>query len=175
MKKRLARFPGKIKGKMKAIGEPLSWKYAIWGMVSGTVSIFVLLEIAKKTGYPLLVGSFGASAVLLFGVNESPLSQPRNLVGGHIVSAIVAIVIIALGGGSGSISASCAVGISIFLMYITRTMHPPGGATAFLGVQGHANYMFLFMPVFLGSLILLAMALFTNNIVHHRQYPKHWI
>jgi CBS-domain-containing membrane protein len=70
---------------------------------------------------------------------------------------------------------SLAVGISIFLMYLTRTIHPPGGATALIGVQGHAGPSFLLIPVLSGVLILLAMALVSNNIVHHRQYPKHWL
>ena len=87
MKKRLARLPGKMKGKLKGTHAPLSIKYAIWGMLSGTVSILAILAVTKMAGYPLLIGSFGASAVLLFGANESPLAQPRNLIGGHLVSA----------------------------------------------------------------------------------------
>ncbi len=135
-----------MKGKLKGVHAPLSMKYAIWGMLSGTVSILAILAVTKMAGYPLLIGSFGASAVLLFGANESPLAQPRNLIGGHLVSALVAVVIVAL-----------------------------GGATALIGVQGHAGYVFLLLPVLAGVLILLVVALFTNNVVHHRQYPKHWI
>jgi CBS-domain-containing membrane protein len=67
------------------------------------------------------------------------------------------------------------VGLAIFLMDVTRTTHPPGGATALIGVQGHAGYDFVLVPVLAGVFILLAVALFTNNVVHHRQYPKHWI
>lgn len=173
MKKRLARLPGKMKGKLKGTHAPLSIKYAIWGMLSGTVSILAILAVTKMAGYPLLIGSFGASAVLLFGANESPLAQPRNLIGGHLVSALVAVVVVAFG-GSGPYSIALAVGFSIFLMYITRTIHPPGGATALIGVQGHAGYVFLLLPVLAGVLILLVVALFTNNVVHHRQYPEHW-
>jgi CBS-domain-containing membrane protein len=163
-----------MKGKLKGVHAPLSMKYAIWGMFSATFSILVILAVTKMAGYPLLIGSFGASAVLLFGANESPLAQPRNLIGGHLVSALVAVVIVALA-GSGPYSIALAVGFSIFLMYITRTIHPPGGATALIGVQGHAGFDFLLLPVLAGVLILLVVALFTNNVVHHRQYPKHWI
>jgi CBS-domain-containing membrane protein len=67
------------------------------------------------------------------------------------------------------------VGVAIFLMHITHTTHPPGGATALIGVQGHAGLAFILVPVLAGALILLAVALFTNNVIHHRQYPKHWI
>lgn len=174
VKQRLIRLPGKMKGRLRGRHAPLSLKYAVWGLISGTVSILTILAVTRMAGHPLLIGSFGASAVLLFGACESPLAQPRNLVGGHLVSACVAVAITALM-GSGPLAISLAVGISILCMYVTRTIHPPGGATALIGVQGHAGPFFLLVPVLAGVLILLAMALVTNNLVHHRQYPKHWL
>jgi CBS-domain-containing membrane protein len=174
VKKRLFSMPGKMKGKLRGTYGPRSLKYAIWGFVTGTLSILAILAVTKMAGYPLLIGSFGASAVLLFGANDSPLAQPRNLIGGHVLSATVAVVIVALL-GSGPLAIALSVGFSILLMYLTRTIHPPGGATALIVVQGHAGFAFILLPVLTGALILLVMALFTNNIVHHRQYPKHWI
>ncbi len=174
MHRRITRLPRKMKGKLKANHPPLSFKYALWGLLSGMGSILVILAITKMAGYKLLIGSFGASAVLLFGALESPLAQPRNLIGGHLVSAAVAVAVVSLG-GTGSFAVALAVGISIALMYLTRTVHPPGGATALIGVQGHAGATFILMPVLFGALVLLAVALFTNNVVHHRQYPKHWL
>jgi CBS-domain-containing membrane protein len=167
-------MPGKMKGKLRGKHPPRSLKFAIWGFISGTLSILAILAVTKMTGYPLLIGSLGASAVLLFGANESPLAQPRNLIGGHLVSSMVAVVIVALF-GSGPYAMAFGVGAAIFLMYMTNTTHPPGGATALIGIQGHAGYAFVLLPVLTGALILLAIALFTNNVVHHRQYPKHWL
>ena len=174
MHKRILRLPGKMRGQFGRNYEKLSFKYALWGFVSGTLAILAILAVTKMAGFPLLIGSFGASAVLLFGADGSQLAQPRNLVGGHMISAGVATLIVAAG-GSGSAAVALAVGISIFLMYLTRTIHPPGGATALIGVQGQAGFSFLLVPVLLGVLLLLAVALFTNNIVHHRQYPKQWL
>jgi CBS-domain-containing membrane protein len=163
-----------MKGKLQGMHPPRSLKYAIWGLISGSLSILAIVAVTEMAGYSLLIGSFGASAVLLFGANDSPLAQPRNLVGGHLLSSLVAVVTVALG-GTGPLAIALAVGLSICLMNITHTTHPPGGATALIGVQGHAGYLFMFVPVLAGVLILLAVALLTNNIVHHRQYPKHWI
>jgi CBS-domain-containing membrane protein len=174
MKKRFARLPGKMRGKLKEPYQSLSLKYALWGSISGTVAILAILLVSRMSGHPLLIGSFGASAVLLFGASESPLAQPRNLVGGHLVSATIAVTVVHLF-GAGALAISLAVGFSILLMYITRTIHPPGGSTAFIGVQGHAGPYFIIDPVLSGALILLLVALFTNNVVHHRQYPKHWL
>jgi CBS-domain-containing membrane protein len=174
MRQRITRLPAKLKGRSKGSHAPLSFTYGIWGSISGTASILVVLWLAKVSGYPLLVGSFGASAVLLFGACESTLAQPRNFIGGHLVSAIVAVAVVEFG-GSGSFAVALAVGLSIFLMYMTRTVHPPGGATALIGVQAHASCSFILLPILSGALVLLAVALFANNVVHHRQYPKYWL
>jgi len=174
LKKRLARLPGKMKGARKASYQPLSFKYALWGSISGSIAILAIVLVARMSGHPLLIGSFGASAVLLFGAAESPLAQPRNLVGGHLVSSTIAVAVVHLI-GTGPLAISLAVGFSILFMYLTRTIHPPGGSTAFIGVQGHAGPYFIIDPVLSGALILLLVALFTNNVVHHRQYPKHWL
>jgi CBS-domain-containing membrane protein len=163
-----------MKGKLRGTHPPVSLKYALWGLISGTGSILVILAVTKMAAYPLLIGSFGASAVLLFGADDSQLAQPRNLVGGHLISAGVAVAIVSMG-GTGAYAVALAVGIAIFLMCLTRTIHPPGGATALIGVQGHAGPFFILIPVLFGALLLLAVALFTNNVVHHRQYPKQWL
>lgn len=163
-----------MRGKLIGSHSPLSPKYAIWGAVSGTIAVLAILIVTRFAGHPLLIGSFGASAVLLFGASESPLAQPRNLVGGHILSSFVAVSLVGLC-GSGPLSISLAVGLSILVMYVTRTIHPPGGATALIGVQGHAGPSFILFPVLTGTIILLLVALFTNNVVNHRQYPKNWL
>lgn len=167
-------MPGKMKGTLRGAQAPKSFKYAAWGLISGSLSILAIIAVTKMAGFPLLIGSFGATAVLLFGANDSPLAQPRNLVGGHLISAVTAVVMVALF-GSNPYSIALTVGLAIFLMYMTGTTHPPGGATALIGVQGHAGLAFVFIPVLAGVLILLLVALFTNNVVRHRQYPKHWI
>ena len=174
MRRRLCNLPGKMRGQLVGDYEPLSWKYAIWGLFCGTLAIYIILKITELAGQPLFIGSFGASAVLLFGATESPLAQPRNLIGGHLISALVAVLIVACG-GTGFPAMALAVGISLFCMYVTRTVHPPGGATALIGVQGQAGAGFLFIPILAGTLILLLTALIINNLVHHRQYPRYWL
>ena len=60
-------------------------------------------------------------------------------------------------------------------MNLTHTTHPPGGANALIGVQGAVGPGFILWPVLAGAMVLLAMAIITNNIVYHRTYPKHWL
>ncbi|MCW7492792.1 HPP family protein [Leptospira sp. 2 VSF19] len=142
-------------------------------MISSTVSIWSILAITNWSGHSLLIGSFGATAVLLFAVPEAPLSQPRNLIGGHLISATIAVILVAVF-GTNFFTIGISVGLSIFVMYLTHTLHPPGGATALIGVMGGAGIDFIFVPVLVGAIILLMNALFVNNFVHHRKYPVVW-
>lgn len=174
IKKRLARLPRKCKAPVRVARPPMSLRYAVWSLLSAIIAILAIVEVTALVGHPLLIGSFGASAVLLFGANESPLAQPRNLLGGHLLSATVAVIIVALF-GSAPLTMAIGVGLAIFAMNMTHTVHPPGGATALIGIQGGAGPAFILMPVLAGVLILLTVALFTNNVVFHRSYPKHWL
>jgi len=174
MRKRLSRIPGRCKAPLLGQRPAMSFKYAFWSFVSGTLGILAIFEITKLVGRPLLIGSFGASAVLLFGATDSPLAQPRNLIGGHLVSATVAVIMVALFGSS-PLTIAIGVGLAICMMNLTHTTHPPGGATALIGIQGSAGPLFILVPVLAGALILLITALFTNNVVYHRKYPKHWL
>ncbi|WP_425269970.1 HPP family protein [Leptospira mtsangambouensis] len=150
-----------------------SLRFAIWSLISSTVSIWSILAITNLSGHSLLIGSFGATAVLLFAVPDAPLSQPRNLIGGHLISATIAVILVATL-GTNFFTIGVSVGLSIFVMYLTHTLHPPGGATAMIGVLGGVGVDFILFPVLIGVMILLVNALVVNNLVHHRKYPVVW-
>jgi CBS domain-containing membrane protein len=123
-----------------------------------------------------LIGSFGASSVLIYGAIQSPLAQPRNLIGGHVISAFIGVSIYHLLPDVIWITAPMAVSISIVMMQITKTLHPPGGATALIAVAGSEKikalgFLYVISPVLTGSLILLMVALIFNNMTAHRKYP----
>jgi CBS-domain-containing membrane protein len=171
---RLAQLPGRWRVPLRGPRPEMSAKYAVWSFLSGTLGILAIYWVTDLVGHPLLIGSFGASVVLLFGANESPLAQPRNLVGGHVLSAVVAVVVVALL-GSTPFSTALSVGLALLVMNLTHTTHPPGGATALIGVQASVGPGFILVPVLAGALILLVTAAFTNNVVYHRKYPRHWL
>ena len=173
-KKRFVELPRRCMAPLRGPRPPMSLRYAAWSFISATLGILAISEITSMVGHPLLIGSFGASAVLLFGATDSPLAQPCNLVGGHLVSAGVAVIMVALF-DSTPVTMATGVGLAIFVMNLTHTTHPPGGATALIGIQGAVGPEFILLPVLAGTLILLATAIFTNNVVYHRSYPKHWL
>lgn len=123
-----------------------------------------------------LIGSFGASSVLVYGIINSPLAQPRNLIGGHVISAIIGVTVFKLFAAELWFACALAVSLSIVAMQITKTLHPPGGATALIAVTGgkkiaELGYLYVLSPVLTGVLILLAVALVFNNL-RHRRYPS---
>jgi CBS-domain-containing membrane protein len=127
----------------------------------------------------LLIGSMGASAVLVYGAIKSPLAQPRNLIGGHVISGIVGVLSFQLFQGNVILASAVAVSLAITVMALTRTIHPPGGATALIAVIGgdkihNLGFLYPFVPAGAGALVLLLGALFTNNIVRSRKYPEYW-
>ncbi|OAT85875.1 HPP family protein [Desulfotomaculum copahuensis] len=145
----------------------VSWLGAFAG-----ISVVAMLTLVYKM--PMLVPSFGASAVLIYGVPEVPLAQPRNVIGGHVVSAATGVVVYALCGLTWW-SAAMATALAIALMLVTKTAHPPGGATALGAVLIKASPQYILAPVALGAVILVAVGLLVNNLSPHRRYPRYWL
>lgn len=155
----------------------------LWSWIGSFLGIATVALIHSKmldqTGLMMIIGSFGASAVLIYGAIRSPLAQPRNLLGGHILSAIIGVTAFQWLGGDTWLAASAAVSTSIAVMHFTKTLHPPGGATALIAVIGGENihnlgYLYVVMPAALGASAMLLVALIVNNIPKSRKYPEFW-
>lgn len=149
---------------------------AFLGIVSLTVTNYKILD---GTDLVMVIGSFGASAVLVYGAAESPLAQPRNLIGGHVISAIVGVTAYQLLDAELWLGAPLAVSAAIAAMRATRTLHPPGGGTALIAVIGSAKihalgYLFVIIPTGVGAILILVVALLVNNMPKNKQYPKFW-
>jgi CBS-domain-containing membrane protein len=154
-----------------------SWIGSFLGISAVAYLNFVVLDGAAVG---MMLGSFGASAVLVYGTIKSPLAQPRNLVGGHIISGFIGVVSYQFLHPCMWMAAAMAVATSLALMHVTKTLHPPGGATALIAVIGgekvHSlGYLYPIIPAGLGAIIMLAVALLVNNIPKTRKYPEFWI
>jgi len=111
-----------------------------------------------------LIPPFGASLVLVMAVHDSPLAQPRNVFFGHILSASSGVLMFYLLGNS-SISISLALSFAIFLMIITKTIHPPAGANPIIAILGAKTIEFVIMPVATGALFIVIFAFVYNKIL----------
>lgn len=160
----------------------VSFSEILWSLVGSALGIGGIVACAQwldGVDRILVIGSLGASAVLLFGAMRSPLAQPRNLIGGHFVSALVGVTTHLALPDQPIVAAALAVGLAIAAMHLTRTLHPPGGATALVAVIGshqiHAmGYWYVLFPGLLAPLLLLGLALLINNLAPRRAYPEFW-
>jgi len=170
-----------------------SWKEITWAIAGSGVALLLIsllhVRYLAATGLPLIIAPFGASAVLVFGAFRSPLAQPRNVIGGQAFSAVVGVTVYQLqqqaqlhqliGGGYEVVSIALAVSLAIGLMHMTGTLHPPGGATAFIAVAGGESihslgYWYVLSPCLVGSVLMVLIALVVNNIPPRQRYPLFW-
>ena len=121
----------------------------------------------------MVLGSFGASCVLVFAYPDVPFSQPRNVIAGHLISSMTGLVFLATC-GSHPWSLALAVATAIALMMITRTVHPPAGSNPVIVFMTQPGWSFLLFPTLFGALILVAVALVYNNATRAAKYPKYW-
>ncbi|MBB2144062.1 HPP family protein [Pedobacter sp. LMG 31464] len=158
----------------------VDYKEHFWSFLGAFIGIGIIAffqsQLLTKQENIFLIGSFGASSVLVYGSIQSPLAQPRNLIGGHFISAFIGVVIYKTFPDIIYLTAPLSVALSIVGMQVTKTLHPPGGATALIAVIGSdkikaLGYMYIFSPVLTGCLILYIIALIFNNITSERSYP----
>ncbi|EDM38609.1 CBS-domain-containing membrane protein [Pedobacter sp. BAL39] len=159
----------------------IDFKEHLWTFIGSFLGIGIIGFINSKyfNAYDnlFMIGSFGASSVLIYGAINSPLAQPRNLIGGHVVCAIIGVTIHKLIPSELWLSSAISVSLSIVAMQVTKTLHPPGGATALIANIGSAKiqslgYFYVLSPVLSGVLILFLVAVVCNNATSHRSYPK---
>ncbi|KAH8723242.1 HPP family-domain-containing protein [Phaeosphaeriaceae sp. PMI808] len=176
-------------------GKPLppspTWMICLYGFIGAFGGLSIIIAIFAHTEYftvrlvPPIVASFGASAILCYGAIDVPLAQPRSLIFGHFLSGLTGVIIATTFQFNLQddpfprlqwLAASLATAIALVVMHLTKSTHPPAGATALLPcIDPHIWALrWYFLPVLLlSSAIVLVTALTINNI--QRQYPKFWV
>ncbi|KAH8112314.1 HPP family-domain-containing protein [Phellopilus nigrolimitatus] len=159
-----------------------------WSFVGAFAGLSILQAVFGHAQYfigrkvPSIIASYGASAVLCYGAIEAPLAQPRALVGGHFISALIGLCITKLFSLSSHfeslrwLAGSLSTSLAIVAMQMTATTHPPAGATALLVAVNDEVWAisWYYLPVvLLSSMLVLVVALLINNI--QRRYPVFWI
>jgi CBS domain-containing membrane protein len=157
-----------------AVSHTEKWVAAAGALLGILVTALISRHFLPNSVW-LMVGSMGASAVLLFAVPHGQLSQPWAASGGQLISAFVGVTC-AHWIHSPVLAAAAAVSLAVLAMHYARCVHPPGGATALIAVIGgpdiHAlGYGFIWKPVTLNALTILAMAFAFNNLFRWRRYP----
>jgi CBS-domain-containing membrane protein len=162
------------------------WAWCFLGAFLGVAlieGVYLHLPTLDNQHVPIVIASFGAAAILEYNIIESPLAQPRNLVLGHFFSALIGTSITKLFHLLPDhrfeqlrwLAGALSVGAASVVMSMTKTVHPPAGATALLAATDSAftDLGWWLLPlVLLGSMLMLTSALIINNIM--RQFPMYW-
>ncbi len=156
-----------------------SHKEKFVSFLGGFISIYAIFWVTNRffglEEAIYIIPSMGASAVLLFAAPNVPFSQPWNVFGGHLISAVIGVACYQFIPDI-HIAAAASVGIAIGAMYYARCIHPPGGATALAAVIGSAqlhdlSYMYVITPVLINTVTMLVVAIAFNGVLSWRYYP----
>lgn len=163
----------KFKGKKESLPQKVSIKDILFAGIGGFIAIALIAYITRSSDNLLIMGSFGASCVLLFAYPKSPFSQPRNVIFGHLFSTLTGLIFLHLFGYEWW-SIAFALASAIVIMLLTRTVHPPAGSNPIIVFLLGADFDYLIFPSLTGSIILVLVALFYNNLHKQRSYPSYW-
>lgn len=163
----------KFVGKKQQIDQQQNIKEIVFSSIGGFLAICAVGFLSSSTNFLLVMGSFGASCVLIFGYPASPFSQPKNVIFGHFISTLIGLICLHFVGDFWW-SMALALSLCIFFMILTSTVHPPAGSNPIIVFLLGSNWDYLFFPTLFGAIILVIVALIFNNIHTKRLYPVYW-
>ncbi|AYA76454.1 HPP family protein [Bacillus sp. Y1] len=146
---------------------------SIISVVGVFLAVSIICILAFSSNYSMVIGPLGASSILVFAAHNGPLSQPRQVIGGYILSTVTGLLIWSIFGKSLFIIILSLV-IVLILMALTKTIHPPAAASALVAINFETGWGYL-IPVFIGIFLLVFVSMLYNNLFPKRQYPKHWL
>ena len=173
-------FWDKCKGDDGSAAPPLPGMRAVAVSGAGAFAGVGALSLAhfglfSGSDMTMILGSMGATAALVYGAPAAPFSQPRNVLGGHLISVLIGVgcrMILPL-----PLAVPAAASLSIMAMQGTGTLHPPAGGTTLIAVLGGPAVVSmgfgLAVPTLLGASTLVAVGCL-NNLDGTRQYPQYW-
>ncbi|MDC7705482.1 HPP family protein [Vogesella indigofera] len=150
-----------------------SFRFILLSFAGALLAIASAGLLSRYSGQSWLMAPFGASCVLVFGLPDSPLAQPRHVIGGHLLAAAAGLLLLAVAGPHWW-SAALAVALAIALMQAARMVHPPAGATPLVVLSAQADWHFLLTPVLTGTALIVATGWLVNRWRQPGSYPRYW-
>lgn len=163
----------KLKGDGVALPPKPTMKSVLLAWLGGFLAITAIALLSDSLTAVLILGSFGATCVLVFGYPDLPFSQPRNIILGHLLSSLIGLIFLTVFGPHWW-SLALSVATAIALMMLTRTVHPPAGSNPVIVFLTQPAWSFLLFPTLMGAIILVLVALIYNNVTRGTKYPKYW-
>ena len=174
----MANLLTKLQGDHAALPAAFNNKAVLLAWLGAFITIAAVALVSNQLSYLLILGSFGASCVILFAYPDVPFAQPRNVILGHFLSSLVGLIFISFFGVAWW-SLAAAVATAVAVMMLTRTVHPPAGSNPviiWLMAASHADltWQFLFFPTLFGAIVIILVSLIYNNLTREGNYPKYW-
>lgn len=139
-------------------------KAMLIGVIGATIGIIALQFITNASGVELVAASFGATFVLIFALPDSPVVKPKNIVGGYLISTVIALLVFEFIGND-PFSLGLAFGLSFVLMQLTKTLHPPAGSIPLLILFVPPDWKFILTPILAGVIFILIYAKFYSYVL----------
>ena len=137
------------------------------------ITIGVLTVLTYKTSYGIfLIASFGSTMVLLYGYPESPFAQPKNIILGHFLTALIGIIFLNFVPLPIFLNIPLAVGFGVMFMILFKVTHPPAGGNPIIVIIGSVSFDYLLTPVLIGSIIVVMFGVIINKFLFKKEYPK---
>ena len=164
----------KIKGNKAELPPKVKAIEVAFAFIGAFIAIAIVAYLTDSYHNIFIMGSFGATCVLLFGFSDSPFSQPRNIFFGHVLATFIGLFFFHIIADTWW-SLALALSSTVAIMLLTRTVHPPAGSNPVIVFIMGSSWDFLLFPTALGAIVLIVIGVFYNNLHKKRVYPNYWI
>jgi len=151
------------------------------GITIGILAYITFQSVLAGTNYGLwLAASFGSSVVVVFGYPENEFSQPKNVLLGHLLCALVGIIFVTLFNITQDrsiffITIGLAIGISVMIMMAFKITHPPAGGNTIVVMLTQDSFQFLVFPIMVGAITIIIGGIIYNRFILKKNYPLKWL
>ena len=148
-------------------------KQSVLAGIFSIITIGILTILTYKTSYGIfLIASFGSTMVLLYGYPDSPFAQPKNIIFGHFLTAVIGVIFLNFIPLPIFINIPLAVGFGVMFMILFKVTHPPAGGNPIIVIIGSVSFDYLLIPVLIGSIIVVMFGVIINKFLFKKEYPK---
>ena len=150
------------------------------GVTIGILAYITFQSVLSGTNYGLwLAASFGSSVVVVFGYPENEFAQPKNVLLGHLLCALIGILFVTLFKISQDrtiffLAIGLAVGLSVMLMMALKITHPPAGGNTIVVMLAQDSFQFLIFPIMVGTVTIIIGGIIYNRFILKKKYPLKW-
>ena len=162
----------------------ICWPPLLGGIGAGvTIAILAYItfqSVLAGTTYGLwLTASFASSVVVVFGYPDNEFAQPKNVLLGHLLCALVGVIFVILFKISQDrtiffLAIGLAVGLSVMFMMALKITHPPAGGNTIAVMLAQDSFQFLIFPIMVGAVTIIIGGVIYNRFILKKKYPLKW-